>query len=159
MQISEGKAVFIHYTLTNAQGEELDSSKGGEPLGYIHGTGSIIPGLEKALEGKKEGDQFEVTIPPEEAYGERDETLIQKLPRSAFPAEVDLAPGMQFQARSSAGTQIITVTAVEGDEVTVDSNHPLAGESLTFALEVTEVREATDEERLHGHVHGAGGAH
>ncbi len=159
MQVSDGKVVFIHYTLTNDQGEVLDSSKGGEPLGYVHGIGSIIPGLAKALEGKQKGDQFEVTVPPEEAYGQRDETLIQRLPRSAFPEEVDLVPGMQFQARSAAGTQIITVTAVEGDEVTVDSNHPLAGESLTFAVEVTEVREATDEERIHGHVHGVGGEH
>lgn len=159
MQISENAVVSIHYTLTNNAGQTIDSSvERGEPLAYLHGAGNIIPGLEKALLGKQAGDKLDVTVTPEEGYGERHEQLIQQVPKTAFEGSEDnLQPGMQFQAQTEAGPRIFTITAVEGDEVTVDGNHPLAGETLNFAVEITEVREASDEEKEHGHVHGPGG--
>jgi FKBP-type peptidyl-prolyl cis-trans isomerase SlyD len=159
MQAAENSVVSIHYTLTNAQGEVLDSSRGGEPLVYLHGAGNIIPGLEKALIGKQAGDKLNVAVAPAEGYGERDEALIQQVPRRAFQGVKDIAPGMSFHAQSSQGPMQVTVTAVAGDMVTVDGNHPLAGETLNFDVEVTEVRAATLEELAHGHVHGAGGHH
>jgi FKBP-type peptidyl-prolyl cis-trans isomerase SlyD len=159
MQIAENKVVSIHYTLTNNDGKVLDSSEGREPLAYLHGNKNIIVGLENALQGKTEGDKLTVTIPPEEAYGIRDEQLVQVLSKSAFKGIDSVEPGMQFQAKSDEGVQIVTVTNVEGDKVTIDGNHALAGETLTFAVEVTDIREATDEELQHGHVHGPGGHH
>ena len=159
MQIANEKVVYIHYTLTNQEGETLDSSAGRDPLGYLHGAGNIIPGLEKALEGKEAGEKLNVSVEPDQAYGERDEALIQQVPRSAFEGVDSVEPGMQFQAQSPHGPMLVTVTQVESEEVTVDANHPLAGQTLTFDVEVTEVRNATEEELTHGHVHGAGGAH
>ena len=159
MQISENAVVSMHYTLTNAAGQTIDSShERGEPLAYLQGHGNIIPGLENALVGKAVGDKLDVTVKPEEGYGERHEQLIQQVPKSAFEGNEDnLQPGMQFQAQSEAGPRIFTITAVEGDQVTVDGNHPLAGETLTFAVEIMDVREASAEELEHGHVHGPGG--
>ncbi len=157
MQVSENKVVSIHYTLTNEKGEILDTSSGGEPLAYLHGMGNIIPGLEKALTGKSVGDSMNVTIPPEEAYGLRDESRMQTVPRSAFEGIERIEPGMQFQAQSEHGPVMITVAAVEGDTVTVDGNHPLAGETLVFAVEITDIRDASPEELAHGHAHGEGG--
>jgi FKBP-type peptidyl-prolyl cis-trans isomerase SlyD len=159
MQVANEKVVYIHYTLTNQEGETLDSSAGREPLGYLHGAGNIIPGLEKALEGKESGEKLNVSVAPDQAYGERDEALIQQVPRSAFEGVDSVEPGMQFQAQSPHGPMLVTVTKVESEEVTVDANHPLAGQTLTFDVEVTDVRDATEEELNHGHVHGAGGAH
>jgi len=150
MQISENAVVSIHYTLTNNAGETIDSSvERGEPLAYLQ---------ENALVGKAAGDKLDVTVTPEEGYGERHEQLIQQVPKTAFEGNEDnLQPGMQFQAQTEAGQRVFTITAVEGDEVTVDGNHPLAGETLNFAVEVTDVREASDEEKEHGHVHGPEG--
>ena len=159
MQIAENKVVSIHYTLTNTEGKVLDSSEGRDPLAYLHGNKNIIIGLENALAGKTAGDKLNVTIPPEEAYGIRDEQLVQVISKSAFQGIESIEPGMQFQAKSDQGTQIVTITNVDGDKVTVDGNHALAGETLNFEVEVTEVREATDEELQHGHVHGPGGHH
>jgi FKBP-type peptidyl-prolyl cis-trans isomerase SlyD len=153
MQVSENKVVSIHYVLKNDAGEVIDTSLGGAPLSYLHGIGSIIPGLEKALEGKSSGDRVEVTIAPEEAYGARDEALIQALPKNAFDNFEEIEPGMQFQAQTPAGRQILTVLEVYEDQVVVDGNHPLAGETLHFSVEITDVREATEEELAHGHVH------
>ncbi len=153
MQVSENKVVSIHYVLKNDAGEVIDTSLGRAPLSYLHGIGSIIPGLEKALEGKSSGDRVEVTIAPEEAYGARDEALIQALPKSAFDSFEEIEPGMQFQAQTPAGRQILTVLEVYEDQVVVDGNHPLAGETLHFSVEITDVREATEEELAHGHVH------
>lgn len=160
MQIAQDKVVLIHYTLTNDGGEVLDSSSGNAPLAYLHGQGNIIPGLEKALEGKQAGDKLEVKVAPAEGYGERDDKLVQQVPRRAFGGVQNVQPGMQFHAQTSQGqTRVVTVKNVIGDMVTVDGNHPLAGEHLTFAVEVTEVRDATEEELSHGHVHGPGGHH
>jgi FKBP-type peptidyl-prolyl cis-trans isomerase SlyD len=154
------KVVLIHYTLKNDSGEVIDSSSGGDPLAYIHGQGNIIPGLEKALEGKQSGDKVNVSVEPSEGYGERDDSLVQQVPRRAFGGAPNVQPGMQFHAQTSQGhTRVVTVTRIQGDMVTVDGNHPLAGENLHFDVEVTEVRDATEEELEHGHVHGPGGHH
>lgn len=159
MQISKHKVVTIDYTLTNDRGEVLDSSRGSEPLAYIQGIGNIIPGLETALEGRQKGDTLQVRIPPEQAYGERDDAMTQTVPLNMFEGVDEVRAGMQFHAQTQGGVQVVTVTRVEGDEVTIDANHPLAGESLNFDVEVLDVREATEEELDHGHVHGPGGHH
>lgn len=155
MQISEGKAVFVDYVLSEG-GEVVETTEGHDPFSYIHGTQSIIPGLEKALEGKSEGDNFSVTIPPAEAYGERVDEMTQQVEKAMF-GEHEVSVGLQFHAQTNHGTQVVTVTAIEGDMVTIDGNHPMAGKTLTFDLTVKEVREATDSEKEHGHIHGEGG--
>ena len=157
MAISKDKVVSIDYTLTGADGKVLDSSNGREPLAYLHGASNIIPGLESALEGKSEGDQLNVSIPPEQAYGNRDERMVQAVPKTAFQGVPDIQPGMQFQAQTNAGARLITVVAVEGDQVKIDGNHPLAGATLNFDVKVVNVRDATEQEKSHGHVHGPGG--
>ncbi len=157
MQISDNKVVSIHYTLTNDKGEVLDSSSGKAPLAYLHGNKNIISGLENALNEKVVGDKFNISIPPEEAYGVHDEALIQVIPKSVFQGIEEIEAGMQFQAKSDEGIQVVTVTKVDGDKITVDGNHALAGETLTFDVEVADIREATQEELQHGHVHGPGG--
>ena len=159
MEIADQRVVVIHYTLTNDQGEVLDSSRGGEPLAYLHGNGNIITGLEKGLLGKKAGDALKVDVSPAEGYGEQNDELIQQVPRRAFQGVKDIQVGMSFQAQGPAGPMRVTVTRVAGDMVTVDGNHPLAGENLHFDVEVVEVRAATAEEMSHGHVHGPGGHH
>jgi len=157
MQISKHKVVTLDYTLTNDDGEVLDTSKGQEPLAYIHGTGFMIPGLERALEGKSEGDSLSVTVEPRDGYGERDEELVKVVERSMFGGVEKLEAGMQFQAETEDGIEVVTVAAVEGDKVTVDGNHPLADAILNFDVQVIGVRKANKEEVDHGHVHGAGG--
>jgi FKBP-type peptidyl-prolyl cis-trans isomerase SlyD len=159
MQVSAHKVVHIHYTLTDEAGAVLDSSEGQEPLAYIHGLGNIIPGLENALVGKAAGDKVQVTIPPEEAYGPRDEGMIQTVPIEAFHGVDEILPGMQFHTETPDGVQMVTVLKVEGEEVILDGNHPMSGLTLNFDVEVKEVRDATAEELSHGHVHGAGGHH
>lgn len=158
MHITDKTAVQIHYTLTNGSGEELDSSRGEEPLTYLHGAGNIIPGLEAALVGKQVGDTFTVTIAPEQAYGSIDESMVQQVSRKMFD-DIDIEIGMQFHADVSHGSGIITITEINGDDVTVDGNHPLAGEALTFDVEVIDVRPASDDEMAHGHIHGSGCHH
>jgi FKBP-type peptidyl-prolyl cis-trans isomerase SlyD len=159
MQVEKDKVVSIHYTLTDDNGKVIDSSQGREPLAYLHGNRNLIIGLENALEGKKVGDKFKVTIPPEEAYGERREELVSKVNRQDFQGVEEILPGMQFHASHNGQEYIVTVTKVEGDEVTIDANHQLAGENLTFEVEVVDIRESTDEERAHGHVHMDGHEH
>lgn len=159
MQVGKDKVVSIDYTLTNNNGQVLDSSQGRQPLAYLHGNQNIIPGLESALEGKQTGDSLKVSIPPEQAYGNHDPQMVQAVPRGAFKGVDNIQPGMQFQAQSPQGPRVVTVTKIEGDNVTVDANHPLAGQTLNFDVTVREVRDATDEEKSHGHVHGPGGHH
>ncbi len=160
MQVEKNAVVTIDYTLTGPDGNTIDTSVGKQPLPYLHGAGNLIPGLEKALEGKKAGDQLKVTVPPEEAYGVRDDSLIQSVPRTAFQGVPDIKEGMQFRSQSPQGTTtVVTVTKVEGDSVTVDANHQLAGVPLTFDVTIKEVRKASQEELAHGHVHGPGGHH
>ncbi|MDZ7852233.1 MAG: peptidylprolyl isomerase [Halomonas sp.] len=157
MQIGQNSVVAFHYTLTNDEGEVLDSSEGREPLTYLHGAGNIIPGLEKQLEGRGTGDKLQAKVSPEEGYGEVQAQLVQEVPRDAFQGVENVEPGMQFQAQTEGGPLMVTVTQVEGDTVTVDGNHPLAGQPLNFDVEIAEVREASEEEVEHGHVHGEGG--
>lgn len=158
MQIAANKAVSIEYTLTNDAGEVLDTSAGGEPLVYLHGAGNIIPGLERELDGKQVGDELKVTIEPEDAYGEFSAELVAVLGRNMFEGVDELEVGMQFHASApDGGMQIVTITALDGDEVTVDGNHPLSGQRLTFEVKVAAVRDASEDEVAHGHVHGEGG--
>ena len=159
MQIADRTVASFNYTLTNDAGEVLDSSEGREPLAYLHGKGNIVSGLEKEMTGKKVGDKFNVKVKPEEGYGVHNPALVQVVPREAFRGVDKLEAGMQFRAESDRGPMMVVVTAVQGDTVTVDGNHPLAGATLHFAIEITEVREASVEEVLHGHVHGPGGHH
>lgn len=154
MQISKNKVVAIDYTLTDNDGNTLDTSANREPLKYIQGAGNIIPGLERALEGEESGAQVNVTVQPDEGYGQRDENLKQQVPRNLFEGVDTLEPGMQFQAQTEGGVQIITVAEVGDEQVLVDANHPLAGVTLNFDVNVVEVRDATEEELEHGHVHG-----
>lgn len=158
MTVENGKVVSFHYTLTNANGDVLDQSQD-HPMPYLHGAGNIIPGLEKELAGKSVGDKLTVNVPAAEAYGEYHEQLVNDVPREAFQGVDVIEPGMQFQANTPEGVQVITVKAVNGDLVTVDANHPLAGQDLNFDVEIVEVRDATEEEQAHGHVHGVGGHH
>ena len=154
MQIAEQSVVSIHYILTNDAGETLDTSDGREPLVYLHGAQNIIPGLENELTGKSVGDSFDVTVQPENAYGTVNPELVQTVPHSAFEGVEKVEPGMQFQARGDDGeTQVITVTEVADSSVTVDGNHPLAGQVLNFSVRVEEIREATEDEIAHGHLH------
>lgn len=159
MQVADNTAVSIHYTLTNDQGEVLDSSDGGDALVYLHGSGNIISGLEAALLGKKVGDKFNVRIEPENAYGVISEDMVQVISKDMFEGVDHIEVGMQFHADVSHGPGIVTVVNIDGDNVTIDGNHPLAGEALTFDVEIVEVRAATKEELDHGHIHGAGCHH
>jgi len=153
MQIAKHAVVSLHYTLKDDAGVVLDTSDGGEPLTYIHGQGNLISGLEAELDGKRKGAALEVSVAPKDAYGELDPKLVHKVPKRQFDGQV--AVGQRFHA----GPNVVTVTQVLGDMVTVDGNHPLAGKRLHFKVEVLEVRAATADELAHGHVHGPGGHH
>jgi len=159
MKNTENPVVSIHYTLTNKAGEKLDSSIGAEPLNYLHGAGNIIPGLENALSDSSVGDKLTVTIEAADAYGERNEEQIQTVSKEMFQGIDNIEVGMQFQADSSSGPAVVTIKKVDGDDVTIDGNHPLAGEQLTFEVEVMDIRPATETEMEHGHIHGAGCDH
>jgi len=159
MNIANDKVVSIDYTLTNDQGEVLDSSSDKDPLAYIHGGGGLIVGLEKELEGKAKGEKLIAIIAPEEAYGVFSEEMIQEVPMENFHDPKEVKEGVQFQIEVEGNMHIATITAVGEKTATVDMNHPLAGETLHFDVEVMDVRDATAEEMEHGHVHGAGGHH
>lgn len=158
MKVSLNKVVSIHYTLTDNNGTVLDSSSGKNPLAYIHGMGHLIPGMEEGLDGRTVGEKLTLKISPEKGYGERDERMMQEVPLAAFKGQ-DIKPGMQFEAGSDEQRFIVIITAVNPETVTVDGNHPLAGVELNFDVELLDVREATEEELAHGHVHGPGGHH
>jgi FKBP-type peptidyl-prolyl cis-trans isomerase SlyD len=153
MEIEDNTVVTMHYTLTGPDGAVLDSSEGKEPMAYLHGHGNIIPGLEKQLSGKQAGDKVRAEVPCGEAYGEHDPDLVVQAQRSQFPEGVDLEPGMRFQASTANGQTIAEIKSVEGDNVTVDTNHPLAGVDLTFDVDVVAVRAGKADEIEHGHVH------
>ncbi len=159
MQIAQNKVAIITYTLTNVNGEIMDQANEEQPFAFIAGTGNIIPGLDSALEGKSAGDTVKVTIAPEDAYGERNDALTQVVPMEMFQGVDKVEPGMQFQAQTNQGVSVVTVTKVEDGKVTIDGNHPLAGETLNFDVKVMEVRDATADELEHGHVHGPGCDH
>lgn len=155
--ISKDSVVSFKYTLTNSEGQTLDQSA--EPLAYLHGHSQIIPGLEKELEGRSAGEALQVTVEPAEAYGEIDESMIHTVPRAMFQGVDNIEPGMQFESQTDDGAQIVTVKQADENEVIVDANHPLAGQTLNFDVEIVEVRAATEDELSHGHAHGAGGHH
>ena len=159
MQVADNTAVSIHYTLTNDEGEVLDSSIGDEALVFLQGSGNIISGLEKAMVGKVAGEKFNVRIAAEEAYGELMEDMIQVISRDMFEGVDEIEVGMQFHADVSFGSGVVTVVSIDDENVTIDGNHPLAGVALTFDVEVIDVRAATEEEAAHGHIHGAGCHH
>ena len=159
MQVADNTAVSIHYTLTNDEGEVLDSSIGDDALVFLQGSGNIISGLEKAMVGKVAGDKFNVRIAAEEAYGELMDDMIQVISRDMFEGVDDIEVGMQFHADVSFGSGVVTVVSIDEENVTIDGNHPLAGVALTFDVEVIDVRVATEEEATHGHIHGAGCHH
>lgn len=154
--IRKNRVVALHFTLSDENGEMLDRSEPGEPLEYLHGAGDIIPGLENALEGRHVGEKVRVVIPPAEAYGEYEVSLVEAVSRDQFPGIDDIQPGMKFQTTMDDGApMLIHVTAVDDDNnsVVVDGNHPLAGVTLVFDVEIVSVRAATDTEISHGHVH------
>jgi FKBP-type peptidyl-prolyl cis-trans isomerase SlyD len=157
MTVTKDRVVSIDYNLKDSKGDLIDSSPSGEPLVYIHGNDNIIKGLEKHLEGKATGDQVDCVIPAVEGYGERDESLVFKVDKSEFGPDAQVEVGMQFEAHGEEGAQIVTVVGVENSEITIDANHPLAGEELHFSVKVVDIREATSEELEHGHVHAVGG--
>jgi FKBP-type peptidyl-prolyl cis-trans isomerase SlyD len=159
MQITPGSVVVFDYTLTDDDKDIIDSSVGSEPLAYIQGEGQIVPGLEKAMEGKKAGDSFKISLPPEEGYGVHDPENISVVPADQIEGGEELEEGMQLHTEGEFGEQTVIITKIVGNEVTIDGNHPLAGMTLHFDISIRDVRPATDEERDHGHVHGPGGHH
>ena len=160
MQIAPQSVVSMHYTLTDDTGTVIDSSANADPLVYLQGAGNIIPGLENALLGLRAGDKLEVRVSPEEGYGVIIEELIQQVPVEMFQGVESIEPGMTFQAQDQSGyVQRVEVKAVDGGMVTIDANHPLAGQHLNFDVTIVEVRPASEEEIDHGHVHGPHGHH
>jgi FKBP-type peptidyl-prolyl cis-trans isomerase SlyD len=159
VEIAADRVVTIHYTLKDDKGAVLDTSSGGEPLAYIQGHGNLVAGLEKALEGKQDGTTLAVVVSPRDGYGVHDAALIQRMPKRSLQGSGEIKKGMQFQAQTGDGMRLFTVTAVVGDMITLDGNHPLADQTLHFDVQIVGVRAATDEELEHGHVHGAGGHH
>lgn len=156
--IARGTVVSLSYAMS-AEGEVLERSTAEEPMLYLHGAGAIVPGLERALEGKRVGDRLDLVLAPEDAFGEPDPERVQLVPRSAFPPELELEVGLQLGAEDESGEEVaVWITGIEGDEITVNGNHPLAGETLRFEVRVLEVRAASAEELEHGHPHGPGGA-
>lgn len=159
MQAEANKVVSINYILRNDDNQVLDQSAPEAPLVYLHGHNNIIPGLEKELNGKAVGDTITVSVPPAEAYGEYDEGLIQSVPRAMFEGIDQIEPGMQFQAQMGEGVQIVTVKEADDETVTIDANHDLAGQTLHFEANIKDIREATQDELDHGHIHGPGCNH
>jgi len=157
MTITTNSIVSIHYTLTDEDDVQIDSSKGQEPLLYLQGAGNIIPGLENALAGKAVGDSLTVSVAPVEGYGEYLDEMVQRVPRKMFEDGQDMEVGMQFQATTDQGPISVIITDVTDEDVSVDANHPLAGKTLNFDVTIDSIREATEEELAHGHPHTEGG--
>ena len=152
MEIADARVASIHYTLTDDAGQVIDKSPESQPLAYFHGAGNIVPGLEKALAGKKVGDSLKVDVKPEEGYGPRNDALVQQVPRTAFQGVEKIERGMQFHAQTANGPLMVTVVEAGDEQVRIDGNHPLAGQTLHFDVTVDDVREATEEEKQVGRV-------
>jgi FKBP-type peptidyl-prolyl cis-trans isomerase SlyD len=159
MSITQNSVVTLHYTLKNDAGEVLESTADGQPMSYLHGQGNLIPGLERELTGKSVGDSLSVKVLPADGYGERNPSLVQEVPRHLLDGVRDLRLGMRLRAETDQGPRSVLVTKIADEAVTLDANHPLAGQTLHFDIEIAEVREATRDELTHGHVHGPGGHH
>jgi FKBP-type peptidyl-prolyl cis-trans isomerase SlyD len=160
LKIAKNTVVSIDYTLKDDAGEVLDSSSGNEPLTYLHGHAQIVEGLERALEGKGVGENIAVSVPPKEGYGERNAQKVMTIERSRLPSDMEPEVGMQLAAEGPKGEVVpLWITAVAGDAVTLDGNHPMAGKTLHFSVDVRSVRQASKDEMQHGHVHGPGGHH
>jgi len=160
MKIASNKIATLHYTLKDDKGALIESSVGSEPLSYIHGIGNLIPGLESKLEGKQAGDKISVVVKAEDAYGERDEEMVEEVERSEFDEGEELEVGKEFQYDDEDGNIFhVRIVKVDDKMVTIDGNHPLAGQTLAFEVEILGVRDASAEELEHGHVHGEGGHH
>lgn len=159
MKVTANSVVSLDYTLKNNAGEVLDSSQGREPLVYLHGVGALIPGLENEIDGMEKGQTKIVVVQPEHAYGVKSDDLLHVVPKSGFQGDEEMQVGMQVQLETEQGPAIATISKIDGEDVTLDLNHPLAGEVLTFDISIADVREATSEEISHGHVHGPGGHH
>ncbi|MEC7640914.1 MAG: peptidylprolyl isomerase [Nitrospinota bacterium] len=158
--IKNNTVVSLSYNLKNSNGDELDRTGSDQPFTYLHGAGQIVPGLEDELVGMKTGDKKDITVLPEEGYGNVDPSLVMEVNRSNFPKDTEIQPGMQFASEGEGNRKLtFTVKVVDGDQVTIDGNHPLAGETLHFSVEILEIRDATQEEKNHGHAHGKGGHH
>lgn len=157
MPIEDRKVVSFHYTLKNEAGEDMESSRDRDPMVYLHGYRNIVPGLENAMKGRDVGDTFEVTVPPSEAYGEHNPNSIQRISAKHFPNIKRLSPGQMVSLQTKQGPIQAVVVKVGRFNVDVDANHPLAGRTLTFDVEITDIRDASKEEIDHGHVHGPGG--
>ncbi len=157
MKITDNKVVVLHYAVSDSEDTLIDSSYDHSPLAVIQGSHYLIPGLEAALVGHEAGDKFEVEVSADNAYGQREDGFVQTVPKNMFAGIEDLAVGSQLRATTDDGEQTVIVIDVQEDEITVDGNHPLAGIDLKFDVEVLEVRDATEEELAHGHVHGEGG--
>jgi len=157
MIAEKDKVVTFHYTLKNAEGEQMETSRDKAPMTYLHGANNIIAGLEKAMEGRAVNDEFSVTVEPEDAYGVRNENNVQRLPLKRLKGIGKVSVGQVLNLQTEKGQVQVTVLKVGRFNVDVDGNHPLAGEQLTFDVEITEIREATKEELEHRHVHGPGG--
>jgi FKBP-type peptidyl-prolyl cis-trans isomerase SlyD len=158
MKIAKDRVVELEYRLHLGDGHVIDSSQPGQPLSYLHGRGQIVPGLEGALEGLDVGEAKQVVVAPAQGYGEHDARGLQEVPRTMFPANAELRPGMRLAAQTDSGEVIpIGIHEVKGQTVVVDLNHPLAGKTLHFDVTVRGVRDATAEELTHGHAHGPHG--
>ncbi len=157
MPIEDRKVVSFHYTLKNEAGEDMESSRDRDPMVYLHGYRNIVPGLENAMKGREVGDTFEVTVPPAEAYGEHNPDSVQRISAKHFSNIKRLSPGQMVSLQTRQGPVQAVVLKVGRFNVDVDANHPLAGRTLTFDVEITDIRDATKEEIDHGHVHGPGG--
>lgn len=151
------RVVSFHYTLRSPDGRVIDTSAGGEPVTYLEGAGQIIDGLDERLRAAQAGEKTRVVVPAKQAYGERDPDQMQRVKRELLPVEGELKVGDQFQTGPSRHDPVVTVTAIEGDDVVLDANHPLAGVDLTFDVDIVATRAPTTEELQHGHAHGAGG--
>lgn len=159
MKIAKETVVTMNYTLKNSEGVLLDTSEGREPLIYLHGVGALVPGLETELTDKVKGDKITAVVSPEHAYGEKRDDLLREVGKEGFQGDEELLEGMQVQLDTDRGPAIAIVTKIENEIVTLDLNHPLAGMTLYFDVEITDVRPASKEEIAHGHVHGHGGHH
>ncbi|MDB6061445.1 MAG: FKBP-type peptidyl-prolyl cis-trans isomerase [Verrucomicrobiaceae bacterium] len=159
MQVENGSVVSFHYTLRDTEGNTIEENRGEEPAVYLHGANNIVASLEQAFVGKKTGDHIELTLTPEQTYGARKENAIERVPAKYLKGAGKLKPGQAVQLQTKDGPMLVTVIKVGKFSVDVDTNHPLAGRTLQYAIDIADVRAASDEEKAHGHAHGVGGHH